>query len=62
VNRTLRLLELAGEARQADEVVHDGKVVGRVTSAVPGLALAYVRAEVPEGAELEVGGKPTRLQ
>ncbi len=27
----------------ADEVRHDGRSVGRVTSAVPGLALAYVR-------------------
>jgi hypothetical protein len=32
-----------------------------VTSAVPGLALAYVRAEVPEGAELRVGGATARL-
>jgi tRNA-modifying protein YgfZ len=62
VNRTLRLLELEGDARQADEVVYDSKVVGRVTSAVPGLALAYVRAGVPDGAGLEVGGKPARLQ
>ena len=29
------------------------KEVGRVTSAVPGLALAYVRVEVPDDAELE---------
>ncbi len=28
--------------------------VGRVTSAVPGVALAYVRAEVPADAELEI--------
>ena len=62
VNRTLRVLELDGEARQADEVAYEGAVVGRVTSAVPGLALAYVRVEVPDGAELEVGGRPARLQ
>ena len=37
------------------------KEVGRVTSAVPGLALAYVRVEVPDDAELEVGGQPARL-
>jgi folate-binding protein YgfZ len=61
VNRTLRVLEVDGEARQADEVRHEGAVVGRVTSAVPGLALAYVRVEVPDGAELEVGGRPARL-
>ena len=61
VNRTLRVLELDGEARQADEVVQQGKTVGRVTSAVPGLALAYVRVEVPDGAAVEVGGRPARL-
>jgi len=61
LNRTLRVLELDGDARQADEVVHEGAVVGRVTSVVPGLALAYVRVEVPDAAELEVGGKPARL-
>jgi tRNA-modifying protein YgfZ len=61
VNRTLRVLELDGDARHADEVVHEGAVVGRVTSVVPGLALAYVRVEVPDAAELEVGGKPARL-
>ncbi len=61
VNRTLRVLELDAEARQADEVRFEGALVGRVTSVVPGLALAYVRVEVPEGAELEVGGKSARL-
>jgi folate-binding protein YgfZ len=61
VNRTLRVLEVDGEPHQADEVAHEGKVVGRVTSAVPGLALAYVRVEVPEGAALEVAGKAARL-
>jgi len=61
VNRTLRVLDVAGEVRQADEVVYDGGVVGRITSAVPGLALAYVRVEVPDGAEVEVGGTPARL-
>jgi len=62
VNRTLRVVELDGDAHQADEVRYEGNVVGRVTSAVPGLALAYVRVEVPDGAELEVGGRPARLQ
>ena len=40
-----------------------GEVVGRgrITSAVPGLALAYVRVEVPEDAELTVAGAPARL-
>ena len=62
VNRTLRVLELDGEVRQADEVLYENAVVGRITSAVPGLALAYVRVEVPADAVLEVGGMRARLQ
>jgi hypothetical protein len=42
--------------------MHGEKEVGRVTSSVPGLALAFVRVEVPEDAELEVGGHAARLR
>jgi folate-binding protein YgfZ len=63
VNRTLRVIELDGDAaRQASEVTYDGRAVGRVTSAVPGLALAYVRVGVPDGAELEVEGRRAHLR
>lgn len=62
VNRSLRVLELDGApARQADEVRYGDRVVGRVTSAVPGLALAYVRVDVPDTATLEVAGRAARL-
>jgi folate-binding protein YgfZ len=60
VNRRLRVLEVDA-AEEGDEIVLDGKVVGRVTSAVPGRALGYVRVEVPEDAELSVRGHPARL-
>ena len=60
VNRRLRVLEVES-AEPGDEIVHDGKAVGRVTSAVPGLALGYVRAEVSDGAEVEVAGARARL-
>jgi tRNA-modifying protein YgfZ len=60
VNRRLRVIDVA-DAEPGDEIEHGGKTVGRVTSAVPGIALGYVRAEVPEGAELSVGGKTARL-
>jgi folate-binding protein YgfZ len=59
-NRRLRRLEVAA-AKSGDEIELDGKVVGRVTSAVPGKALGYVRREVPEDAELEIGGASARL-
>ena len=67
-NRALRVFELDGDevpGYDAD-VLHAGKAVGRVTSAarrpVGGVvALAYIRVEVPEEAELRVGrsiGRP----
>jgi folate-binding protein YgfZ len=66
-NRSLRVLALTGEeAPAADaELVHEGKVVGRVTSAVSDpeegvVALAYVRAEVPPDAILEAAGREAR--
>jgi folate-binding Fe-S cluster repair protein YgfZ len=49
------------QATPGDEIVLDGKAVGRVTSAVPGKALGYVRREVPDDAVLEVGGAEARL-
>jgi folate-binding protein YgfZ len=63
VNRTLRLLEIEGSDLPAydEEVVHEGKTVGRVTSAARDgegvLALAYVRTEVPADAPLRVGNR-----
>jgi folate-binding protein YgfZ len=60
VNRRLRVLEVEA-AQPGDEIEHDGKTVGRITSSVLGLALGYVRTAVPGDAELRVGGKPARL-
>jgi folate-binding protein YgfZ len=59
VNRRLRVLEVDGAAA-GQEISYDGKVVGRVTSAVADRALAYVRAEVPADAELEIGTAKAR--
>ena len=56
-NRHLRVLEIP-EAKPGDELVYEGKTVGRVTSAVPGRALGYVRREVPAEARLHLS--PTR--
>jgi tRNA-modifying protein YgfZ len=62
VNRRLRVLEVDGDPPAAETpVTHDGKDVGRVTSAVPGLALAYVRVEVPNDAVLNVGSATARV-
>jgi folate-binding protein YgfZ len=58
-NRGLRVLELGDVPAPDAELVHDGKAVGRVTSAARRpdgtvVALAYVRVEVPEDAGLEL--------
>jgi tRNA-modifying protein YgfZ len=58
-NRGLRVLELEDVPSYDAELVHGDKVVGRVTSAVRRpdgsvVALAYVRVEVPDDAELAV--------
>jgi folate-binding protein YgfZ len=60
-NRGLRVLRVEGEGlpEPGAELRHQGKVVGRVTSAVStpdgGVALAYVRREVPAEARLDLG-------
>jgi folate-binding protein YgfZ len=61
VNRRLRVLELAGDVAPDTEIRAGDKVVGRVTSAVPGLALGYVRTEVADDAVLEIDGVEARL-
>jgi folate-binding protein YgfZ len=58
-NRGLRVLELSDVPGYDAELMHDGKVVGRVTSATRRadgsvVALAYVRVEVPKDAKLEL--------
>jgi folate-binding protein YgfZ len=62
VNRRLRVLDVAGEAAPGDELTLEGKTVGRVTSAVDGVALAYVRVEVPEDATLSLGSAQARVR
>ena len=63
-NRSLRVLELLDDDLPAydAELTLDGKVVGRITSAVADegrvLALAYVRREVPDDAVLIHGSVP----
>jgi tRNA-modifying protein YgfZ len=66
-NRRLRVLELESEElpEYDAEIVQEGKTVGRVTSAARNgdrvIGLGYVRVEVPDDAELMVGGVRARL-
>jgi tRNA-modifying protein YgfZ len=57
-NRELRVLSLDELPQRDAELVHEGKTVGRITSAARAdggaVALAYVRREVPEDADLTV--------
>jgi tRNA-modifying protein YgfZ len=64
VNRRLRVLELEGDdiPAQDAEIVHEGRAVGRVTSAVRGLALGYVRTGVPDDADLLVGPQHAKVR
>ena len=59
-NRRLRRLDVE-DAQPGDEIAWDGKAVGRINSAVRGAELGYVRTEVPDDAELSVGGRTARL-
>jgi folate-binding protein YgfZ len=61
-NRSLRVLELDDVPEYDAELLHDGKVVGRVTSAARRedgsvVALAYVRTEVPDDAPLALAAR-----
>jgi folate-binding protein YgfZ len=58
VNRTLRVLEVEQPVQPEDELLYEGKTVGRITSAADGLALAYVRTSVPNDAVLQLATKP----
>jgi tRNA-modifying protein YgfZ len=61
LNRRLRVLELSAPAAPETEIVYGSKTVGRITSVADGIALGYVRSEVPEDAVLSVGGADARL-
>jgi tRNA-modifying protein YgfZ len=61
-NRSLRVLELDELPEYDAALVHDGRKVGRVTSAVRHedgtvVALAYVRTEVPDDAPLALAAR-----
>jgi folate-binding protein YgfZ len=58
VNRRLRVLDLQGDAAPGDELVLNEKTVGRITSTANGVALGYVRTEVPDDTELQLAAKP----
>jgi len=57
VNRKLRVLDVEGDATPGTELLLAGKKVGRITSSVAGVALGYVRTEVPDDAQLELAAK-----
>jgi len=58
VNRRLRVLDVEGNVAPGDELIHNAKPVGRITSAIDGVALAYVRTEVSDDAVLTFSAKP----
>jgi len=62
VNRRLRVLDVEGEVEPGDELLFNDKKVGRITSAVNGVALGYVRTEVPDDAGLVAGAGHARVR
>jgi tRNA-modifying protein YgfZ len=62
VNRRLRVLDVDGTVHPDDELLLDGRNVGRITSAVNGVALGYVRTEVPDDADLVSGAAHAKMR
>ena len=57
VNKRLRVLDVDADVEPGDELLYGDKKVGRITSAVPRMALGFVRTDVPEQATLTVAAK-----
>jgi tRNA-modifying protein YgfZ len=57
VNKRLRVLDVDADVEPGDELLYDDKKVGRITSAVSGMALGFVRTQVPEEATLTIAAK-----
>ncbi len=62
VNRRLRVLDISGDAAPGDELVLGERTVGRITSAANGVALGYVRVEVPDDAVLAAGAGHAKMR
>ena len=62
VNRRLRILDISDGAARGDELVLDEKTVGRITSTANGVALGYVRVEVPDDAVLTAGAGHAKVR
>lgn len=62
VNRRLRVLDISGEAAAGDALVLGEKTVGRITSTVNGVALGYVRVDVPDDAVLAAGAGHAKMR
>jgi folate-binding protein YgfZ len=62
VNRRLRILDITDGAAPGDELVLGEKTVGRITSTANGVALGYVRVEVPDDAVLTAGAGHAKVR
>jgi folate-binding protein YgfZ len=61
VNRSLRVLEV-DSAEPGEEIRYGEKVVGRVTSVASGIALGYLRTDVPDDADLAIGDTHAKVR
>lgn len=62
VNRRLRVFDIDGSASPGDEILSGEKVVGRITSAVDGVALGYLRTETSDDIELSVASRRAKVR
>jgi tRNA-modifying protein YgfZ len=62
VNRRLRVLDVDGEAEPGDDLMLNGRKVGRLTSVAGDVALGYVRTEVEGDAELAIAGRSSSVR
>jgi folate-binding protein YgfZ len=62
VNRYLRRLRTDDALAVGDDVVYEGKVVGRVTSSAGDVGLAMLRREVEPGATVDVNGARANVE
>jgi tRNA-modifying protein YgfZ len=62
VNRRLRVFDVDAGVSPGDEITNGEKVVGRITSAADGVALGYLRTEIPDDAELSVASRRAKVR
>jgi folate-binding Fe-S cluster repair protein YgfZ len=62
VNRRLATLRGSSPLRPGQEILHEDKKIGSITSSANGCALGLVRYDVPSGTKVTVGDIPATIE